>query len=99
MRIAYVITRSDDLGGAQIHVRDLASRLRQSDHDVVVLAGGGGVLARQLKERGVQVVTLRHMARVNPRARSMPICCRRSWTARRVMMPRPAMPTTRPRPR
>ncbi len=63
MRIAYVITRSDDLGGAQIHVRDLASRLRQSDHDVVVLAGGGGVLARQLKERGVQVVTLRHMAR------------------------------------
>ena len=29
----------------------------------MVLAGGGGVLARQLEDRGVEVVTLRHMAR------------------------------------
>lgn len=63
MRIAYTITRSDDLGGAQIHVRDLASRLRELGHDTVVLAGGGGVLARQLEERDVPVVTLEHMAR------------------------------------
>lgn len=63
MRIAYVITRSDDLGGAQIHVRDLASTLRESGHDVVVLAGGGGVLARQLTERSVEIVKLQHMAR------------------------------------
>ncbi|MBT8461546.1 MAG: glycosyltransferase family 4 protein [Gemmatimonadetes bacterium] len=63
MRIAYTITRSDDLGGAQIHVRDLAAALKESGHDVVVLAGGGGVLARQLEERGVEVVELRHMAR------------------------------------
>jgi glycosyltransferase involved in cell wall biosynthesis len=63
VRIAYIITRSDDLGGAQIHVRDLASALQGSGHDVVVLAGGGGVLARQLEGRGVEVVTLRHMAR------------------------------------
>jgi glycosyltransferase involved in cell wall biosynthesis len=63
VRIAYIITRSDDLGGAQIHVRDLASALQQSGHDVVVLAGGGGVLARQLEDRGVTVVTLQHMAR------------------------------------
>jgi len=63
VRIAYIITRSDDLGGAQIHVRDLASALQGSGHDIVVLAGGGGVLARQLEEHGVRVVTLRHMAR------------------------------------
>jgi glycosyltransferase involved in cell wall biosynthesis len=63
VRIAYIITRSDDLGGAQIHVRDLASALHGSGHDVVVLAGGGGVLARQLHERGIEVVTLQHMAR------------------------------------
>lgn len=63
MRIAYVITRSDDLGGAQIHVRDLASALKAAGHDIVVLAGGGGVLARQLEDCGVKVVTLRHMAR------------------------------------
>lgn len=63
MRIAYIITRSDDLGGAQIHVRDLTSALHGSDHEVVVLVGGGGVLARQLEARGVEVVQLRHMAR------------------------------------
>ena len=63
MRIAYIITRSDDLGGAQIHVRDLATALKQSGHDIVVLAGGGGVLARQLEARGVEVVELRHMTR------------------------------------
>jgi glycosyltransferase involved in cell wall biosynthesis len=63
VRIAYTITRSDDLGGAQIHVRDLASALKESGHDVVVLAGGGGVLARQLEARGVEVVQLRHMGR------------------------------------
>ena len=63
MRIAYVITRSDDLGGAQIHVRDLASALKAAGHEIVVLAGGGGVMARQLEERGVEVVTLKHMAR------------------------------------
>ena len=63
MRIAYTITRSDDLGGAQIHVRDLALALLEAGHEVVVLAGGGGVLARQLIERDVEVVELRHMAR------------------------------------
>jgi len=63
VRIAYIITRSDDLGGAQIHVRDLASALQGSGHEVVVLAGGGGVLGRQLEDRGVEVVVLRHMAR------------------------------------
>jgi glycosyltransferase involved in cell wall biosynthesis len=63
VRIAYTITRSDDLGGAQIHVRDLATVLIERGHDVIVLAGGGGVVARQLEERGVPVVRLRHMAR------------------------------------
>lgn len=63
MRIAYTITRTDDLGGAQIHVRDLATALRKRGHDTIVLAGGGGVVARQLEERGVPVVQLRHMAR------------------------------------
>jgi len=63
MRIAYVITRSDDLGGAQIHVRDLASALSSAGHEVTVLAGGGGILARQLRERDVEIVELGHMAR------------------------------------
>lgn len=53
MRIAYVITRADELGGAQVHVRDLASALHGAGHEVTVLAGSAGVLAEQLAERGV----------------------------------------------
>lgn len=44
-------------------MRDLATALRDRGHDTIVLAGGGGVVARQLEERGVPVVRLQHMAR------------------------------------
>jgi glycosyltransferase involved in cell wall biosynthesis len=53
MRIAYVITRADEIGGAQVHVRDLAIALRQRDHDVTVLAGSPGPLCEQLSAGGV----------------------------------------------
>jgi glycosyltransferase involved in cell wall biosynthesis len=39
VRIAYVITRLDSVGGAQVHVRDLAQRLAQQGHAVSVIAG------------------------------------------------------------
>lgn len=53
MKILYVVTRSDEIGGAQIHVRDLAEELRCRGHEVVVLAGGKGPLFNQLKTRGI----------------------------------------------
>jgi glycosyltransferase involved in cell wall biosynthesis len=53
MRIAYVITRADEIGGAQVHVRDLAIALHQRDHDVTVLAGSPGPMSDQLSASGV----------------------------------------------
>jgi glycosyltransferase involved in cell wall biosynthesis len=53
MRIVYVITRADEIGGAQVHVRDLASALHAVGHQVAVLAGTPGCLSDQLIERGV----------------------------------------------
>jgi glycosyltransferase involved in cell wall biosynthesis len=53
MRIAYVITRADEIGGAQVHVRDLAIALRQRDHEITVLAGSPGLMSEQLTARGV----------------------------------------------
>jgi glycosyltransferase involved in cell wall biosynthesis len=53
MRIAYVITRADEIGGAQVHVRDLAIALRQRDYDVTVLAGSPGPMSEQLSASGV----------------------------------------------
>jgi glycosyltransferase involved in cell wall biosynthesis len=53
LKVAYVITRADDLGGAQIHVRDLSTRLRADGHEAGIFAGVGGVLSDQLAELGV----------------------------------------------
>jgi glycosyltransferase involved in cell wall biosynthesis len=53
MRIAYVVTRADEIGGAQAHVRDLASAMHGAGHEVTVLAGMEGALFDQLAERKV----------------------------------------------
>jgi glycosyltransferase involved in cell wall biosynthesis len=53
MRIAYVITRADEIGGAQVHVRDLATAMHHAGHEVTVMAGCPGILSAQLSERGV----------------------------------------------
>lgn len=67
MKIAFVITRFDNIGGAQIHVRDLSTALSRAGHEVAVLAGSNGALADELSERGVPHYFLRYLARqVNP---------------------------------
>lgn len=53
MRLAYVITRSAPIGGASIHVRDLATEMLSRGHEPLVLAGGDGALFEQLRDRGV----------------------------------------------
>tara|TARA_R110000787_G_scaffold20281_37_gene60512 strand:- start:10649 stop:11800 length:1152 start_codon:yes stop_codon:yes gene_type:complete len=63
LKIAFVITRSDAVGGAQIHVRDISTALRKAGHEAVVLAGGSGPWLEQLQERNIPVITLRHMQR------------------------------------
>lgn len=61
IKITFIITRADDLGGAQVHVRDLAAALVERGEEVSVLAGGGGVLFDQLTERGVPFRRLEHL--------------------------------------
>jgi glycosyltransferase involved in cell wall biosynthesis len=61
LRIAFVVTRSDAIGGAQVHVRDLAQALRDEGHLVRVWVGGRGPFVDALRQRGVDVVPLRHL--------------------------------------
>lgn len=63
MKIAFVVTRSDAVGGAQVHIRDLGSALLLAGHEPVVFAGGEGPWFDQLRQRGIPLVPLRHMAR------------------------------------
>ncbi|MCL5105315.1 MAG: glycosyltransferase family 4 protein [Armatimonadetes bacterium] len=53
MRIVYVITRADDIGGAQIHVRDLSYSLLRRGHEVAVIGGGYGAFSDELDRLGV----------------------------------------------
>ncbi len=62
MKIALIVTRADPIGGAQIHVRDLAVALQEKGHAATVLTSGSGPLIEDLRKRGIPVVILRHLS-------------------------------------
>ena len=61
MKIAYIVTRADPIGGVQIHVKDLASAVQAQGHDVTVLTGGAGPFVDALRAQGTPVIPLRHL--------------------------------------
>jgi glycosyltransferase involved in cell wall biosynthesis len=63
VRIAYVITRADAVGGASIHVRDLSRAMLERGHQVLVLTGGEGPVTEQLRSAGVPFLPLRNLRR------------------------------------
>lgn len=63
MRIVYVITRADAVGGASIHVRDLAREMLRRGHEVMVLVGRKGHVTEQLSAADVPFESLRWLRR------------------------------------
>ncbi len=63
MKMAYVITRGDAVGGASIHVRDMARAMLDRGHDVMVFIGGEGAVTEQLARAGVPYRPLAHLRR------------------------------------
>jgi glycosyltransferase involved in cell wall biosynthesis len=65
VKLLYLITRTDELGGAQVHVRDLARRLVSDGHEVAVASGPGMADAyrRALEEAGVVIDEVPHLGR------------------------------------
>lgn len=67
MKIAYIVTRADPIGGAQVHVRDLAVSLRAQGHCPTVLTSGRGPIIEQLRAQGIPTIVLRHLSvPINP---------------------------------
>jgi glycosyltransferase involved in cell wall biosynthesis len=67
MRIAYLVTRTDSIGGALIHVRDMSAALLAQGHEVTVLAGGEGAFTRELQQRKIPCISLCRLSReINP---------------------------------
>jgi glycosyltransferase involved in cell wall biosynthesis len=60
--IAYMVTRADPIGGAQIHVRDLAGAVRAEGHSPTVITSGSGPFIEDLRARGIPVIILRHLS-------------------------------------
>lgn len=63
MRVVYVITRSDVMGGASVHLLDLAEGVQALGHEVTILVGGNGLVVRRARERGLDCRPLRHLLR------------------------------------
>jgi glycosyltransferase involved in cell wall biosynthesis len=81
VKIAYIVTRADPIGGAQIHVRDLAVAMREHGHSSIVLTGGSGLFVDDLRARNTPTIVLRHL--------TMPIAPTRDlralWEIRQVL--------------
>ncbi|MBA3497824.1 MAG: glycosyltransferase family 4 protein [Gemmatimonadales bacterium] len=61
LRIAYVVTRSDPIGGAQVHVRDLSRAMHRAGHEAWVLTGGEGHFTEWLTAQGTPFTILRYL--------------------------------------
>ena len=66
MRITYIVTRADPIGGVQIHIKDLAAAAQAQGHTVTVLCGGNGPFIDALRAQRTPTVVLRHL--------QVPIC-------------------------
>jgi glycosyltransferase involved in cell wall biosynthesis len=65
LKIAYVITRSDEIGGAHIHVRDMAKFMLEKGWDVNVYVGGNtnNVYVKMLNEHKIPNSCIKAMTR------------------------------------
>lgn len=63
MKIGYLITRMDEWGGAQVHVRDLALWMKAQGFEVVILSGMSGGPSESLKELGIEYVEVPFLQR------------------------------------
>jgi glycosyltransferase involved in cell wall biosynthesis len=61
VNIAYIVTRADPIGGAQIHVRDLAAAARAQGHSATVITGGTGPFVDELRAQHTPTIVLRHL--------------------------------------
>jgi len=58
MRIVYIVTRANPIGGAQVHVRDLALALLKRGHEPILVTSGDGAYAAGLRAAGVETIIL-----------------------------------------
>ena len=63
MKIAYVITRSDIMGGASVHLLDLVAGAVCLGHEAVIYVGGDGVFVSRARQRGLTCISVDNLVR------------------------------------
>lgn len=63
MKIAYLITRADEWGGAQVHVRDLLLWMKGQGHEVILLSGAPGVVSDEVQQYGIPYHEIKNLRR------------------------------------
>ncbi|WP_163833059.1 glycosyltransferase family 4 protein [Spartinivicinus ruber] len=63
MKIVYVLTRSDVIGGASVHLLDLAGYAIQQGYQVTVIVGGIGVFNQKANEKGITCISSKYLVR------------------------------------
>lgn len=56
MKILYIVTRGDVIGGASMHVLELAGEMQRRGCDVTILLGPGDIVAQLAQQRGLSVI-------------------------------------------
>ena len=56
MKMLLVITKADEIGGAQTHVLDVSKQLKELGHDVIVLVGEEGLFVDLLVKNNIDVI-------------------------------------------
>ncbi|MDQ6700904.1 MAG: glycosyltransferase, partial [Acidobacteriota bacterium] len=63
MKIVFIITRADSVGGATVHVRDLAEAFIAAGDEVTILVGGVGPVTEEFADRGIPFRPIRNLVR------------------------------------
>lgn len=63
-KIVFLITRSDTIGGAQIHIKDICISLKKDKHiPYVIIGDSNGCYLQQLKNAGINVIICKNIKR------------------------------------
>ena len=60
-KFLFLITKGDNIGGAQIYVKELAIQLSKDGHQVIVALGTNGALTQQLHEYNITTIQVKNL--------------------------------------
>ena len=63
MKVTYLVTRADTIGGSHIHVRDMALALQKEGHRADVIMGGPGPVVDHYRKFGLAPIIIKSLKR------------------------------------